>query len=212
MAWGRWGQTLPPPTADPEEVRRGAEEILARPEFQEPPRSLYQRVLDWIGDRLADAIGALISGGTGAVVAWVLLAVVVGVVGLLIVKAVQRDRRRRDGADDGPAIGVTTDERRPAEAWSAEAERLEAEGRWREALRCRYRALVATLARTGVVEEVPGRTAGEYRTLVTRTKPPVAEPFAGATDLFERAWYGSEDTGPDDRDAFRRLADRVTSS
>ena len=205
-----WPQTLPPPTADPEEVRRGADEILARPEFQEPPRSLYQRALDWIGDRIADAVGALISGGTGAVVAWVLLALAVLAVTVLVVRAVQRDRRRKaEGA--GPTVGVGHDERRPAEAWAAEADRLEAEGRWREALRCRYRSLVAGLARRGVVEEVPGRTAGEYRTLVAQARPPVAEPFAGATDLFERAWYGSAETGPDDSTAFRRLADRVLS-
>jgi hypothetical protein len=207
-----WRQTLPPPTADPEEVRRGADEILARPEFQEPPRSLYQRALDWIGDRIADALGALISGGTGAVIAWILLALAVLAVVVLVVKAVQRDRRRRGDDTGGPTVGIELDDRRPAEAWATEAERLEAEGRWREAMRCRYRSLVAALAGRGVVDEVPGRTAGEYRTLVAQARPPVAEPFAGATDLFERAWYGSADTGPDDSAAFRRLADRVTSA
>lgn len=207
-----WAQTLPPPTADPEGVRRGADEILARPEFQEPARSLYQRALDWIGDRLADAIGALIAGGSTGVIAWVFLALVVALVVWLVMRAVQRDAGRR-GNRGGPALGVEVerDERRPATAWLAEAERLEGEGRWREAVRCRYRALVATLAGRGVVEEVPGRTAGEYRTLVRAARPPVAEPFADASDLFEEAWYGPGDTGPEAGAAFRRLADRVTS-
>ncbi|HVF33061.1 MAG TPA: DUF4129 domain-containing protein [Acidimicrobiales bacterium] len=207
-----WAQTLPPPTADPEEVRRSADEILGRPEFQEPPRSWYQRALDWIGDLLADALGSLIAGGTGAVVAWALLALVVVAVTVIVVRAVQRDRRRPSPNRDGPTIDVASDTPRPPEVWAAEADRLEGEGRWREALRCRYRSLVATLARTGVVEEVPGRTAGEYRTLVARAKAPVAQPFTDATDLFEQAWYGFGETGAAESAAFRRLADRVTSS
>ena len=98
---------------------------------------------------------------------------------------------------------------RPFTAWDAEADRLEGEGRWREALRCRYRSLIARLAGAGVVDEIPGRTAGEYRTLVGGARPQVGEPFAGATDLFERAWYGDEATGPDESSDFRSLADRV---
>jgi hypothetical protein len=70
---------------------------------------------------------------------------------------------------------------------------------------------VATLARTGAVEEVPGRTTGEYRTLVRQARPAVAEPFADATDRFERAWYGNDDVGPADAADFRTVADRVTT-
>jgi hypothetical protein len=39
----------------------------------------------------------------------------------------------------------------------------------------------------------------------------VAPPFSDASDLFERAWYGGAETGPDDSAAFRRLADEVAS-
>jgi hypothetical protein len=196
---------VPAPSAD--EVRRGADEILSRPEFQEPAKTLYQRALDWLGARLADALSALLGGGTGAVVAWILLLLVVGAVVALGARAVQRDRRVR--RDVGAAVDVDVAERRAPAAREAEADRYEAAGRWRDALRCRYRAVVAGLAGAGVVEELPGRTAGEYRALVSRARPAAAEPFAGATDLFERAWYGGEDTGPDDTATFRDLAARV---
>lgn len=199
---------MPAPSAD--EVRRGADEILSRPEFQEPPRTIYQRVLDWIGQRVADALGAFLGGGAGAVVAWLLLVALVLVVAFLVVRALQRDRRLR--ADAAAGVGIAIDDRRPPSDWEAEAARHEADGRWREALRCRYRAIVATLARGGVVEEVPGRTSGEYRLLVGRSRPDVAEPFAEATDLFERAWYGGAETGPDDASELRRLAGRVGST
>lgn len=196
--------------APSDEIRRGADEILSRPEFQEPPRTIYQRVLDWIGDRIADALGAFLGGGAGAVVAWLLLVGLVLVVAFLVARAVQRDRRVR--ADAAAGVGLVIDDRRPPADWEAEAARHEGEGRWREALRCRYRAIVATLARRGVVEEVPGRTSGEYRLLVGRSRPDVAEPFAQATDLFERAWYGGAETGPDDASELRRLAGRVEST
>jgi hypothetical protein len=124
---------------------------------------------------------------------------------------VQGGRRRRPDAAAGSGTDVVVDDRRPATAWAAEAARLEAEGRWRDALRCRYRALVAGLAGAGVVEEIPGRTAGEYRLLVRQSRPAVDEPFGGATDQFERAWYGEADTGPDDTAAIRALADRVAA-
>lgn len=202
-------ETLPPPATDAEEIRRGAEEILRRPEFQPPPRSLYQRALDEIGELLGKAIDALVGGGAGGVVAWVLLVAAVGAIAYLVVRGVQAGRGRR--APDQPSAVVDVDDEvgRPPTAWDAEATRLEGEGRWREALRCRYRSLVATLARSGIVDEVPGRTAGEYRTIVGGVRPQVERPFGDATDLFERAWYGEEATGPDEVSTFRGHAERV---
>ncbi len=144
-------------------------------------------------------------------IAWVVLVAFAAAAIFLIVRAVQLDRRRSRESVGDAELDVHPDDRRPVAAWDADATRFEAEGRWRDALRCRYRSLVASLARAGVVDEVPGRTAGEYRAVVGQTRPSVAEPFAGATDLFERAWYGNEETGPDDTSSFRRLAERVTA-
>lgn len=201
-------ETLPPPSAGAEEIREGAEEILRRPEFQPPPRSLYQQALDALGELLGDAIDAVVGGTSGAVLAWAVIAAVVGVLVYLVARGVQSGRRRTDPSHP-PAIDIHGDVGRPFAAWDAEAARLEGEGRWREALRCRYRSLLAVLAGAGVVEEIPGRTAGEYRALVGGTRPQVGAPFAHATDLFERAWYGDEPTGPEESSDFRRLAERV---
>ena len=203
-------ETLPPPATDAEGIRRAAEEILRRPEFQPPPRSLYQQALDKIGELLGEAFNAVVGGTSGALLAWAVLALVVGALGYLVVRGVQSGRRRR-APSAAPVIDVDGDAEigRSFAAWEAEAARLEGEGRWREALRCRYRSLIAALAGVGVVDEIPGRTAGEYRTLVRGARPHVDEPFAGATDLFERAWYGDEPTGPEESSDFRGLAERV---
>jgi hypothetical protein len=202
-------ETLPPPATDAEEIRKAAEEILRRPEFQPPPRSLYQQALDKLGELLGKAIDALVSGTSGSILAWGVLLAIVAAITYLVVRGVQSGRRRRQAAGGGPFVDVESDIGRPFAEWDAEAVRLEREGRWRDGLRCRYRALIAALAGAGVVDEIPGRTAGEYRTLVRGTRPQVGEPFAGATDLFERAWYGDEPTGPGEAERFRGLADLV---
>jgi hypothetical protein len=68
---------------------------------------------------------------------------------------------------------------------------------------------VADLALRGVVDEVPGRTAGEYRREVDQALPDAAGDFAGATELFEVAWYGRADTGAQQAAHLRDLSDRV---
>lgn len=201
-------ETLPPPAAGADEIRSGAEEILSRSEFQRPPKSLYQRALDEIFERVADFLDLVVSGSRGAVLAWILLALMVGAVVFLVARGLQRDRRRRvDGAPEGVDVEV----RRPAADWAAEAAKHEAAGAWRDALRCRYRWMIASLAGAGIVDEVPGTTAGEYRVLVGAAVPGAAQPMAGATELFERAWYGNEGTGPEEASAFSDLAGRVLS-
>jgi hypothetical protein len=114
--------------------------------------------------------------------------------------------------DPGRGVSAHTARVRPAADWRAEAERHEQAGEWRKALRCRYRALVAELAARGLLEEVPGRTAGEYRTELGDSLPSAAPSFRGATDLFEGAWYGRRPTSETDAVRFRELADRVLAA
>src|SRR6266508_687309 len=107
------------------------------------------------------------------------------------------------------AAAIVSIPQRSAAEWRAEAEAHEAAREWRQAVRCRYRALVADLASRGVVEEVPGRTSGEYRGEVSRNLPNASEAFAGATEVFDRAWYGRQPTGEGEATSFRDLAGRV---
>jgi hypothetical protein len=89
---------------------------------------------------------------------------------------------------------VVTDEdqAQTAEQWRLEADRLAAQGDYREALRCRYRALIAELADRRLIDQVPGRTSGDYERAVRALVPEAAEQFSSATRLFERCWYGHE--------------------
>jgi hypothetical protein len=203
--WSGQGQgDLRVPDRDPEQVREAVREVLSRPEFRPPDRPLAQRVFDWVLEMIGRLLAALGGSGAGGVVGLILLALVLLGVAVLVA-------RFSRGLTPSPevAAAVPGGPRRSAAEWRAEAEAHERTGAWREAVRSRYRALVADLAARGLVEEVPGRTAGEYRREVGRSLPEAAADFAGATELFEVAWYGRAPTGPGEAARLRDLSDRV---
>ena len=192
------------PERPPDTVRQAVDEVLARPEFQRPSPGWLQRLRMEAVDLLERIVGSLLGGGRGAVLAWVVLAAVVVAVALVAFRFARGVTR-----DPGLAAPSVDLRRRTPAEWLAEAEEAERAGRRRLGLRCRYRVLVAELAERGLVEEVAGRTSGEYRVEVATGVPAVATEFDGATELFERAWYGDLPTGQDETVTFRRLADRI---
>ena len=191
------------PARDPDSIRRAAHDILAQPQFRTVGPSPIDRARHWLGQQVSKLLDATLSGHLSLIGA----AVLVLIVGLLVWLVVRGIRNlRADPAVRGPAVVAA---RRPPADWLAEAAACEARGDWRAALRARYRALVAELSRRGLVEEIPGRTTGEYRAEVTTNLPGAAADFGGATDLFEAAVYGDRPTGPDETTRIRELAAHV---
>jgi len=200
------GDELPTSQRSPDEVHRTVRDVLRRPEFQRESPTIVERARRWVRDQLSRLLASLFRGDRGTLLAWIILG------GLLTVVIVLSARFARSVTPDpGRAITVAVAPRRSAREWRAEAETHERAGEWKLALRARYRSLVADLADRGLVDEVPGRTAGEYRADVSETVPDVASDFAGVTELFERAWYGSRATGADDAARFHELEQRVLS-
>jgi len=196
---------LPAPQRDPGEVRRAVREVLARPEFRRAAStSLPGRIRDWLLQHVIGLLARIIGTASGANLALVLFLLLVAAVAVLVWRFSRGLSRNPELAAALPLLP-----RRSAAEWRAEAEAHERAGDWRQAVRCRYRALIADLARRGLVEEIPGRTAGEYRGEVGHAVPAAAAEFAGATELFERAWYGRRPTGPDEAAHLRDLATRV---
>jgi len=196
---------LPPPVHDPDAVREAADSILAHPRYDEPAKPLVDRLWEWVGDRIASVLGSFVGSGAGTAVAW---AIVVAAIALVVYFVVRYGRVTGIAAVRSAAPSAMVElSRRPAE-WRAEAEALEAQGRWREGLRCRHRALVGSLVLAGAIRDQAGRTAGEYVRDVARSRPDVAGPMAAATELFEAAWYGGAATGADEARRFADL-DRV---
>jgi len=200
---------LPPSAHDPQAVRDLADRILAQARYDRPPESLPERIQGWFADRIADVLATLVGSGGGTVVAWVVLVGAIGAVVYLVARhgrGVQVDRPVRERA------AVMVELTRTPSEWRDEADRLEATGRWREGLRCRYRALVGDLVRRGDIADQAGRTAGEYVRDVAASHPAVAPEVAAATELFEAAWYGAAATGPDEAARFRELDQRVLAA
>ncbi len=153
---------------------------------------------------------------------WVLLiAAVVGLLYLLLrwgmAKSGKPMGRRKTSAGDGDTDiverdAVAVDRSREPTDWRSEAERHRLAGRHREALRCRYRALVGDLARRGLIDEIPGRTTGEERDQMRRVMPAVSSPFDDAADLFDDVWYGHREVDAADDDRFRVLERQVLAT
>lgn len=192
---------LPRPHRDPRDVSDAVHRILSHPPYVRPGPSIAERIRQFVVDHLARFLQSVAGTGLGA---WIVVALVLALVSVLawrFARGTTRDRAQTAPSAEGRP--------RPVADWRAEAEAHERAGEWREALRCRYRALVADLAGRGVLEEIPGRTAGEYRAQLSGAVPAAAPSFAGATELFERAWYGRRPTGASDASQFRDLATRV---
>jgi hypothetical protein len=197
-----WKVDLPPPVHDPDDIRRLADDVLARREFQPPARSLWDRILEWFADRIGRAVDALAGDGAGQVLAWAVLLVVVGAA---VVAALRL--RASLVPDPGVTVGQPAFGHKGAAEWAAEAARHEAAGAWRLAVRARYRAVLARLAERGAVDDRPGRTGREVEEEVRRREPATAPVVAEATDLFELVWYGDVPAGPGEAARLRELAE-----
>jgi hypothetical protein len=168
--------------------------------------------LDWVTEHLGLPHISLptfsSSAASYAVVAGLLAAVAV-----VTVRAVRHGffGRLRHARAPGVVVTDAGESLGPAQ-WRERADRLAAEGRYREALRCRYCALIAELAQRSLVEEVPGRTSGDYQRLVSSALPDGAAAFAAATELFENCWYGDEPSGPQDQARFEGAAQLVMTA
>jgi len=203
-AAGRPTLDLPVPERDPGEVRDTTRRVLRRAEYLPAQRTPLEVAWQWLLERLGILLGQLASGGAGALVGLALVLLILAAVAFVALRFSLGVTRDPAAAAALPAVPG-----RSGAEWRAEAEAHERAGEWRQAVRCRYRALVADLAVRGLVDEIPGRTAGEYRGEVRRNAPLLADDFAGATELFELAWYARWPTGHDDAGRLRTLADRV---
>jgi hypothetical protein len=220
---GPWSAAAAQPSdpqgpVDPAEVREQVREVMERPEFDYSP-SWFERALDWIGEQLSnlfepgdEVAGGTFGGGIGALFGWLLIVLAVVALIWVVVWAVRKRLRLGRRADEEPVSPVEVEHRRRPEEWMADAERLEAEGAWKDAMRARYRNLVRVLVDRRQLPDVPGRTTGELRVDLDRTTPAAHDDFDTCSLLFELPWYGDVPTGPEENARFRAAAERVLAA
>lgn len=197
---------LPAYDVDPDRIGTVVEQVLDRPAFRRSEPGLVERLRRTVLEALADVLGGMLTGGTADLVGWAIAVVATVVLVVLAVRFLRGvsgrgTRHRGEGSQQHRAPD-------PA-AWSRAAEEHARAGRFREASRCRYRALLAELEGRGILEDRPGQTVGEETLDLRRTRPALAVPFGDAAELFQTAWYGPEEPFRGDLERLSRLCDRV---
>ncbi|MGK2928048.1 MAG: DUF4129 domain-containing protein [Acidimicrobiales bacterium] len=197
-------------TVDPREARREARDILSGAEYSPPEQSPIERAVYWLFDRLGDAIATLTGGGPGSIIGWAIVILLGAGAIWLLVRALAVPSVPAPDRSEGLRYGTET--HRDAAVWAADAERLAAAGDHRGALRCRHQALVARLVTHTVVDDVPGRTASEYRDLLAGRISHEAGTASRVTERFETAWYGGRPVDAGDYDRFANDCLRLESA
>jgi hypothetical protein len=205
------------------EARRGGE-LSERPGLDVPPSILdrLQAAWDWIWDLGARVIRWLIkflfstgasnqapSDRTPLFVSLLVLLVIGGLAAIALVAW----RRKGAGAGSSEAVSEASpmspkDEdplSRTATEWELLAAELTQAGRFREAMRAWYHAVLVTLFRSGVLHYRRDRTNWEYAHSLS---PELAwrPGFLEATRGFERVWYGRRDAPAEMAQAYAREA------
>ncbi|MFJ8434637.1 DUF4129 domain-containing protein [Kitasatospora sp. NPDC094019] len=189
-----------PVTTPRDAARDAARDELLNADYHRHDPSLQQRVLDWITDRIDQALGALVGDGTSGATGLVLFLLVAAVVGAALwwrLGAPGRAARTHPGVfgDLGP---------RSAADHRADAERHAADGRWTEAVREQMRALVRGLEERTLLDARPGRTADEAAAEAGRALPDHAAELTAAARAFDDIAYGERTA---DRGAYQSLRD-----
>lgn len=202
------------PLPDPETIRRTAEEVLRRPDYQLGPPSdagatllaWWYRLLYWILTPIRWLLEAL-----SGLPDWLRWPIVLGLVALLIllvfhigytiVKAVTGPRQRRGLAG---AVGRTP--RDPA-ALERQASEAVARGDFLTAIRLLFAACLLRLEAAEKRTFRPGTTNREH--LRRHRDSPVFEPLQQFVETIETRWYGQGVCGPEDYEACRAAHARI---
>lgn len=198
----------------PEEIRTDTKRILSREDFSYK-KGYLERFLEWLADRLGNrevstpkASGGFLSGIIGTVLAWVILLAAIAAVVFIVARYV-RFRRPKLAKEKVEAPDAVIEHNRSVKEWNSEAERLEADGDWKQAIRARYRMLVRELTDRGQLPDIAGSTTTELREALAETTPSATGDFDAASALFELPWYAAEETGPEENAQIRRLSDEI---
>lgn len=192
------GGLAAPPRPPVEQLRGDLERILARAEYRQADTGWLQAALiralraisQWLDEHVGDRLDAI--ADRAPVIYWAIVGVMFAMAALLIYHIYLtmrsafgpgRRRRRVEKAQPEPEI-----ENEP-QTLRERAEEEAAAGRFAEALRYLYLALIHHLDRREVLRYDRSRTNHEYLRQA-REHPRVLGPLRKVTGLADRAWYG----------------------
>lgn len=167
-----------------DEAARAARSELLKPEYLAERPSWVQRLLEWVFERVGEAMNAAGSGRTAVVTAIVVVLVAVVVIALVWRSGAMLPHRTGSTALFDGDTGTTAAQHR------AQAQHYASNGQWDLAVRERLRAMARHIEQAGVLEPRPGRTAEEIATQAGRLFPAIGDDLRAAVRRFEDVWYG----------------------
>ncbi|MCW5935879.1 MAG: hypothetical protein KIT11_01045 [Fimbriimonadaceae bacterium] len=194
-----------------------AKDILSSPRYKDPGIAENRSLATNAGDRLTAWLRELLgrfrptaaAGVPGfafpglAPLIWGLVAVGFGLLVFLFVRAFrwQWQRKVRGG-------GVLDEDEpdRSSDEWLLRAGQLEAEGRYRDAVRCLYLACLMRIDEAGIARFIRTETNREHlRRIHDSALKPESIDFLPPTRHFEEVWYGNMLEGQPDLDRMREF-------
>ncbi|HVF04555.1 MAG TPA: DUF4129 domain-containing protein [Frankiaceae bacterium] len=188
-------------------ARDEAERELRKPIYRRDDEGIVERVIEEIMEALNDLIGNVVSVTPGGLPSLLLVVVALVLVAIAL----------RLGLGPANLRDALTDRRRGGRALSpeeyrAEAERLAAGGDFKEAVRARFRAIIRELELRAVLDERPGRTAGEIAREGGAAVPAIGADLRTVAGTFDEIWYGRRPAAADDYATVRAADERIASS
>lgn len=178
----------------------------------------FERFVDWLADLWPEEDRAGAKGKAADGTRWIAIAVTVVIALAIVLLAIEVMRRAKRAEARAlvasEPIGSKRDEdplSRGATEWERYAAQLAAAGRFREAIRAWYHAVLVTCWTAGALHFRKGRTNWEY---VASVAPSVAwrPELIQLTRRFELEWYGHEQSTPDALDDCSAYARHILGS
>jgi hypothetical protein len=184
-----------PADLDPstDQARQWLSDELARSEYQDT-RSLFQRLMAWLADRLADLQGTQGTGGVSLpplVITGVVVLIVVGVAFLLT-------RIRVESRSVSERRTLLGDSILTADQLRREAEKALAVGRFDDAVVAWTRAIARDAEARTLLPDAPSMTAHEVGTALAVAFPSQVDGIGRTMDLFDAVVYGDQPATRDD--------------
>jgi hypothetical protein len=177
-----------PVDIDRDSARRAAAEELSDPKYRDAQPNVLQRVAQWLGEqleKLLNGLSSVVPGGIfGLLLVLVLLIVLVVVIRLRTGKVARASRAGRL-VFDGRRKSAADHRRSAAEAAAA--------GRYDDAVRDSFRAVVRALEERALLDARSGRTADEAAIEAGILLPNVADELRHGARLFDDVHYGGRE-------------------
>lgn len=188
-------------------ARDEARRELSKAIYHVADPSPVQRFMHWLFDKIGKFLDGAVRVAPGGLPS--LVGVVVVVVAIVVAL--------RLGLGPTKLRDALTDRRRGAAAKSAaeyraEAETLAAQGKFKEAVRARFRAVIRELEERGVLDPRPGRTAGEIAREGGAAVRAIAGDLRTAAETFDAAWYGRREAEQADYAAVAGADNRIRAA